>query len=593
MNWDEAMRAEAPPPPDGADGRGDGPPPPSDDGPSPLDLSAQQPLNDYGNGQRLVIHFGGDLMFVPRIGWFHWSGRVWEQDFDGMGVRRVAHRIPKLIAEEAMRRKYSDRDAAVMKAATDGEEAYERLIARPVADLSAVEVAEKSRLRELIAAAAKVKDRAAKARAEHIRFGKSAGNTSKITNMLQEAEPYAETRLDALNIDPMVVNCESATLALVVDTHAEAWEGRRVWTVASRPHAREDLITKMMPVAHDPEAVCPEFDAFLERIQPHAPMRAFLQRWFGYSLTGLTSEQKLVFFHGSGRNGKSTLVDLIAKLLGEYATSVPIESLTGNEQRKGGDATPDLVRLPGARMVRASEPEEGIRFREATVKSFTGGEPLLIRRMREEFVEISPEFKLTISGNHKPNVRGTDDGIWRRILLVPFAVQIPRDEIDPLLPKKLWEERAGVLNWLLDGALAFLSGGLQEPPEVTDATAEFRDDSDPVRSFLMDACEVTGEAADFELARDLIEAFQVYQTDQGAAAWGNRAASLRMAEKAGAYTDPKTRASFTRRKTASTNGYAGLRLTADMRARLDQVREEKARRFGGKSKADDAADGFV
>lgn len=587
MNWDEALGANAP---DAAEAPPPEPPAPSDEGPSPLDRSAQQPLNDYGNGQRLVIHFGDDLMFVPRIGWFAWTGQVWAQDFDGMGVRRIAHRIPALIAEEATRRRYSDRDAAILKAAADAEEAYEKLLAR--SDLSAEEHAEKNRMRELIASAGKVKDRAAKVRAEHMRFGKSAGNSSKITNMLCEAEPYVETRIDALNTDPLVVNCETATLGFVKDAHAEEWGGPPAWVVEARPQAREDLITKMMPVRYDPGATCPEFAAFLERIQPHAPMRGFLQRWFGYSLTGLTSEQKLVFFHGAGRNGKSTLVDLIAKLLGEYATSVPIESLTGNEQRKGADATPDLVRLPGARMVRASEPEEGIRFREATVKSFTGGEPLLIRRMREEFVEIEPEFKLTISGNHKPNVRGTDDGIWRRILLVPFAVQIPREKVDPTLPKKLWAERSGILNWLLQGARDFLAGGLQEPPEVTDATAEFRDDSDPVRSFLMDACEVTGDGTDFELARDLIEAFQTYQKDQGAAPWGNRAASLRLAEKAGAYTDPATQQGFTRRKTASTNGYAGVRLKADMRARLDEVRAAEARRSGRGAKADDT-EGFV
>jgi putative DNA primase/helicase len=205
-NWDEALGAQeaggAPPPE---------PPPPSDEA-SPLDKSAQQPLNDYGNGQRLVIHFGADLMFVPRIGWFAWNGKVWAQDFDGMGVRRVAHRIPKIIAEEATRSKYSARDAAILKAASEAEAAYEALLARPRAELAAEEMAEMLRLRELIDSSKKAKDRSAKQRGEHARFGKSSGNSSKITNMLQEAEPYAETRIDALNTDPMVVNCETATL---------------------------------------------------------------------------------------------------------------------------------------------------------------------------------------------------------------------------------------------------------------------------------------------------------------------------------------------------------------------------------------------
>lgn len=497
MNWDEALKQ----------GEDSGPPPPEEppapsEGPSPLDRSAQQPMNDYGNGQRMVIHFGGDLMFVPRLGWFAWDGQVWAQDFDGMRVRKTAHRIPKLIAEEATRRKFSDRDAAILKAAEDGREAYEALLARPRAELGEAGVAEMARLRELATAAGKVKDRAAKMRAEHLRFAKSSGNSAKITNMLQEAEPYVEQRVDALNTDPLALNCRSGTLGFVRD------EADGSWKLDLRPHNRADMITKMMPVEYDPAAECPAFLDFLERVQPLPSLQDFLQRWFGYSLTGLTAEQKLVFFHGAGRNGKSTLVDLIARIMGEYATSVPIESLTGTEQRKGGDATPDLVRLPGARMVRASEPEEGIRFREATVKTFTGGEPLLIRRMREEFVEVETVFKLTISGNHKPEIRGDDDGIWRRVLLVPFDVQIPKAERIPLpeLVESLMAEGPGILNWLVAGLIDYLEGGLADPKAVLDATQEYRDDSDPIGQFLTSACVVTGEPNDTTTARTLSEA---------------------------------------------------------------------------------------
>lgn len=571
MNWEEELQGDDRPE-DHAPAPPDPPAPTGDDDGSPIERSARLPLNDYGNGQRLVIHFGDDLMFVPRIGWFCWNEQVWAQDFDGMAVRKTAHAIPPLIAEEALLRKVSDRDAAVLEAASAAKRPLKLLEAIPAADRDETQKSEMERLEALMKSADRIRVREAKLRAEHLRFGKSAGNSSKITNMLQEAEPYVQRRVDELNTDPMVVNCQTGTLAFTRDAQAEQWTEGQVWHVAVREHNRDDLITKMMPVEFDPEAVCPEFDAFLERIQPLPAMRAFLQRWFGYSLTGLTNEQKLVFFHGAGRNGKSTLVDLIAKILGEYATTVPIESLTGNEQRKGADATPDLVRLPGSRMVRASEPEEGIRFKEAEVKRFTGGEPVLIRKMREEFVEIEPEFKLTISGNHKPNVRGTDDGIWRRILLVPFAVQIPRDEVDPVLPKKLWAERAGILNWLLAGACAFLAGGLQEPAEVVDATTEFRDDSDPVRTFLLDCCSVTGDAGDFEVGRDLTEAFQVWQKDQGGAPWGARTVGLRFSEKAGTHTDPKTLATYSKRKTAATSGYGGIALKREMRERLDEVR---------------------
>ncbi len=393
-----------------------------------------------------------------------------------------------------------------------------------------------------------------------------------------------ERRLDALNTDPLAINCESATLVLVpeVDDHDAAWSGeapRPRHVVRERLHERGDLITKMMPVVYDPDALCPVFDRFLEDIQPDPEMRAFLQRWFGYSLTGLTSEQKLVFLHGTGRNGKSTLVDLLAKMMGEYATSVPIETLTGSEQRKGADATPDLVRIPGARMVRASEPEEGLRFKEAMIKLLTGGEPIMIRKMREEFVEIDPIFKLTISGNHKPAVRGTDDGIWRRILLVPFDEQIQKDRVDHRLPAKLWAERSGILNWLLAGVRAFLDGGLQEPPGVTEATEEFRDESDPVRRFLMEAAEITGDAADFVSTKDMVDAFTLYLKDNGMAAWTGATVSRRFGEKADVFRTSPGGPVYSRRKTSAANGFGGIRLVSEMWGRLRMAGQQQDDRW--------------
>jgi putative DNA primase/helicase len=588
MNWDKALNedeiAAA------RDYSGEGPPPDEESGVrETLRKAGALPLNDFGNGQRVVIYHGDDLMFVPRMGWFAWDGHRWAQDFDGMAVRRRAHRISHFIKREAFELGYDPEEAGIVQAAEESRTFLNRL--RVKKDPTEDDKVELRRLIELHDAAADIRKRLADKRAKHLRHAKSAGNTGPITNMLKEAEPYRERTLADLNRAPMVINTAEVTLELVEATaedDLDAWsaeEGpRRVYAVTTREQVREDLITKSMPVVYDPAATCPTFDRFLADIQPDPAMRAFLQRWFGYTLTGLTSEQKLVFFHGTGRNGKSTLVDLIARMMGEYATSLPIETLTGTEQRKGSDATPDLVRVPGARMVRASEPEEGLRFKEAIIKLLTGGEPILIRKMREEFVEIEPVFKLTISGNHKPNVRGTDDGIWRRILLVPFDQQIPKDAVDPLLPQKLWEERSGVLNWLLAGTLDFLAGGLREPEGVLQATEQFRDDSDPVRTFLLDACKITGDAADFVLSRDLVEAFQVYQRDQGGQPWGNRSIQLRLSEKANVFRVDG--ATFTPRKSATANGYGGLRLTDAMAARLSEWRGREGQ--GGKRGGDPA-----
>lgn len=561
--------------------RVDPPVPPAEpdrpEGDDPSAKAAGLPLNDYGNGQRVKLYFGEEIMFVPRVAWFRWNDRVWQQDSDGMAVRRLAHEIASKIVLEAMQVRFSDDELQILDLADEGEAKLSELRAKG----SKLDVAAKMEMQRLQAIADRadtIRERMSKKREKFYRHAKAAGNSGPITNMLKECEPYVARTVDALNADPLLLNVQSHTLAFVVDPDFEPeWERDDLvgYKIETRPHDRADLITKMMPVDYDPEAVCPTFDRFLEEIQPDPDMRSFLQRWFGYTLTGLTSEQKLVFLHGVGRNGKSTLVDIIARMLGEYATSVPIETLTGSEQRKGADATPDLVRIPGARMVRASEPEEGLKFKEAMIKLLTGGEPILIRRMREEFVEVAPIFKLTISGNHKPAVRGTDDGIWRRMLLVPFDQQIAKSEVDPLLPQKLWAERSGILNWLLAGACEFLRRGLVEPESVRQATDEFREESDPMRRFLMEACEITGDPLDVVLTKDLVDAFRLFMKDQGLAEWSGQTIQRRLGEKAGTFRHPpESGATFVRKRTAESNGYSGLRLTPEMRARVSMPMQE-------------------
>jgi putative DNA primase/helicase len=219
-------------------------------------------------------------------------------------------------------------------------------------------------------------------------------------------------------------------------------------------------------------------------------------------------------------------VDTIADIMADYGTTIPIETLTGSEQRKGSDATPDLVRLPGARFVRASEPEQGQRMKEALIKALTGGEAIMIRRMHAEFVEIVPEFKLTISGNHKPDIRGADDGIWRRVMLVPWPEQITDEEVDRDLAKKLRAERDGILAWMVQGCLKYLAEGLHEPDVVKEATAEYRSQSDPLREFLTSECQVTESRKDFVSGRQLRDAFIAWHLHRGEKPWGSRQIAL-------------------------------------------------------------------
>jgi putative DNA primase/helicase len=184
----------------------------------------------------------------------------------------------------------------------------------------------------------------------------------------------------------------------------------------------------------------------------------------------------------------------------------------------------------------------------------------MIRRMMQEFVEVTPEFKLTISGNYKPEVRGADDGIWSRILLVPFDQQIPKDEIDRQLPEKLWSERAGVLAWLVEGLLEYMANGLQVPAEILAATDEYRQDSDPLRVFLTspEFCDITGNPDHFTKSRDLTDAFLAYLIEAGTSPWGRRTVSNQLKTRS-ANIKTEEGAMFTFAKRSDT-GYRGIKL---------------------------------
>src|SRR5262249_5005445 len=162
--------------------------------------------------------------------------------------------------------------------------------------------------------------------------------------------------------------------------------------------------------------------------------------WFGYCLTGDVGEQVMVLFHGRGANGKSTLLSLMAHVMGDYALTLPIQSFLHDDRRGGGDATPDLARLPGARLVMAAEPERGSRLSEAVVKTVTGGDKVVARRLFEGQFEFEATFKLVLSANEKPRITGQDEGIWRRVTLVPFAAAIARERRDKRLIEKLKAE---------------------------------------------------------------------------------------------------------------------------------------------------------
>lgn len=535
---------------------GDLPPAPEGDGiaPAVIRACALHPLNDYGNGLRFRAYFGRDVLWNPRLGWFTWQGKVWQQDPDDVAVREKAQQLSGLLASEipflalkdwqmeaiAKKRAILDQLAAIDPADPEGE-------------------AKGRGLRTQLTAISEMEKQLGAKRREHRSFARTSGNTARIDAALREGGIGLARPLEDMDATPLDVNTQSGVLRFSVDGGGDAGYSP-VARVDLVPHERDQLLTKILPVAYDPDATCPEFDTFFAEVQPDPVMRAFIMRWLGLSMTALPV-QMFSFWFGAGANGKSVLADLVGRILGGYSASARIKSLTGVDRRGGGDATPDLMLLIGARYVRASEPMEGEALQEALIKELTGGEPMMVRSLHKDFVEFRPYFKLTISGNHKPTIRATDDGIWRRVLLVPWDVQIPEHRRDKDLGDRLFRNEApGILNRLVAGLIDYLEGGIQVPDMVRDATREFREESDPVGTFLDMACVVTGDPVDSVGSRELGEAFNWWLSERGEGEFKPRTVAIRLKEKAGRWRSRVTGKTFVARK-SSTMAYDGIRFT--------------------------------
>ncbi len=247
-----------------------------------------------------------------------------------------------------------------------------------------------------------------------------------------------------------------------------------------RPHDRADRMTKLATAT--PRGDAPSWRAFLADVTGgDADLQAYLQRMVGYCLTGSTAAHALFFLYGTGANGKSVFVNTLATILGDYATSAPMDTFM---EARGDRHPTDLAGLRGARFVSSIETEQGRRWNESKVKAITGGDKVSARFMRQDFFEYTPQFKLVIAGNHKPAIRNVDEAMKRRLHLIPFTVTIPPERRDAGLTDKLLAERDGILAWAVEGCLAWQREGLQPPASVVSATAEYFDEEDAVGDFL-------------------------------------------------------------------------------------------------------------
>jgi putative DNA primase/helicase len=265
-------------------------------------------------------------------------------------------------------------------------------------------------------------------------------------------------------------------------------------TGASRESRRADYCTKAAAVS--PGGDCPRWLQFLAEItNGDADLQAYLRRVAGYCMTGLTTEHVMFFCYGTGANGKSVFINTLAGIWGDYAVVAPMETFVVSRSEHHPT---ELAMLRGARLVVAHETEGGRRWAESKIKALTGGDKISARFMRQDFFEFTPQFKLMISGNHKPGLRGVDEAIRRRLHLIPFDVTIPPEKRDPKLFEKLRKEWGGILQWAVDGCLEWQRMGLSPPRAVIDATDAYLASEDAIANWLDERCE---QDATFSMTR--------------------------------------------------------------------------------------------
>lgn len=264
-------------------------------------------------------------------------------------------------------------------------------------------------------------------------------------------------------------------------------------TGAQRPHAREDYLTHCVDCDYDPSAQCPTWTKFLEDIfLSDSQMVDFVHRSIGYGLSGDTSEQCLFVLHGGGANGKSTLMSVVMAIAGNLGHEPRFDSFLAAKHGRNG--TDDIASWRGKRILFASEANPGAKLDEAMIKSLTGGERITARHLYRQQFTFTPTAKVFLACNAIPHIRGTDDGIWRRIRIVPFQRQIPEAQRDPYLTKKLLDEKPGICAAIVRGSIAWAENGLQQPDSVRAATTSYRYEEDTIGRFLSD-CAVLEESA--------------------------------------------------------------------------------------------------
>lgn len=466
--------------------------------------------SDTDNGQRLLRHFGRDLLVVAQEGvaggdWAVWSGKHWDL---AAGAARAAMTAQRLGGRIGLEAGFLDHTPQELKAIEKG---------KPFTRKKKDELSQDEQdLRQAAIDAVRALDNRKRSRRS---FAVTSKNAGRIANLLAMAAPHLRRHPDDLNANPLKVACATHTLAFATEPDLECPEPDEVRLQAvlsaTEGHNRDDLITGLIPVAYDPGAKAPKWLAFVGEFLRDPEKRRTVQQFAGLGLLGIPV-QMLMFHHGSGANGKSVFLETLCRLLGDsIAVALPAESISGGGERSAGGPSPDIARLYGKRVLRVSELPPGKAVDIELIKRLTGGERMAVRSLFKGYFEFLPRAKAHWSGNDKPRLDGQDYATFRRLLLVHWDVTIPverRRDIEVVVNEFL-AEGPGILNWLIDGALDYLTGDGKQPqlyiaPSVSADTEEYRQQNDPIGQFL-EACVVT-DAMERVQASAVFDAFRTW-----------------------------------------------------------------------------------
>jgi len=389
------------------------------------DLLSQN-MTEAGNGERFAAYSNGNARYIHKFKqWATWDGRRWELDESG-GANAIGLKMIQAL--------------------------HAQIAALPV-DENNVEL-----------------------RKHLFRWAMKSENRKELTNSIYFAQHPLKMHENDFDAHPYLINFRSGTL----DLRNQSF----------RQHNREDYLTQMIDYDYLPTARADRWESFLYEIfSGRKELIRFIQKAVGYSLTGSYQERCIFILYGTGKNGKSTFLNVLTHILGEYAGGLNADALM--IQKYSDDKFLDFAALRAARFVTSSESEDNKRLAESKIKQLSGGDRLQARFLHQNFFSFTPQFKIWLATNHLPVIRGTDDAIWDRIRLIPFDFHPKWDEVDPRLTEKLLAEAEGILSWAVEGARLWRKEELEAPEAVKRATADYRAESDHLSDFLDAATENT------------------------------------------------------------------------------------------------------